>query len=200
MDDSISIIDQIAKYFVNDEDEHSILILPGGGKFADSIRDIDKKYPLSEDAAHWMAILSMEQYAYYIIDNTDLKFTDSLENIGSGVYVILPYRILKKTDELEHSWNTTSDTIGAWIAEKVNAAFVKVTDVDGVLDKEGVLLENMTAKELADMGTTCIDSSMAGFLENNKMDCIVVNGRYPDRVIDAVIGKKTIATYIKGNI
>ena len=43
----------------------SILIVPGGGMFADAVRAADEKFSLSADAAHWMAILGMEQYAFY---------------------------------------------------------------------------------------------------------------------------------------
>lgn len=199
MEHSTTIIDTLLSYFQDGLGKYSILIVPGGGEFANAIRDIDKRHKLSNDAAHWMAILSMEQYAYYILDKSDVKATDSINDIIPGVSVLLPYKLLKETDELEHSWNVTSDSIAAWIAKRTDAIFVKVTDVDGVF-KNGEIQENMTARELAFMGTTCMDSSLANFLKNNKMDCTVINGKYPERVIDAVIGKDTIATHIKGNI
>ncbi|WP_406659736.1 amino acid kinase [Methanolobus sp. ZRKC3] len=201
MEQSATIIDALSAYFGNETEHgnHSILIVPGGGDFADAIRSISKKHQISDDAAHWMAILSMEQYAYYIVDNTGVDHTENIADLSPGVSVLFPYRILKGSDELEHSWNITSDTIGAWVAKKTAATFIKVTDVDGVLE-DGEVIENMTVDELARMGTTCIDSSLAGFLKDNGMNCRVVNGMYPERVIDAVIGKYTIGTCIKGNI
>ena len=33
----------------------------------------------SEEAAHWMAMLAMEQYGYYLADGTDAKLIDNLE-------------------------------------------------------------------------------------------------------------------------
>ena len=46
--------------------EAALLIVPGGGPFADTVRDIDRQIGLSDDAAHWMAILAADQYAHLI--------------------------------------------------------------------------------------------------------------------------------------
>jgi aspartokinase-like uncharacterized kinase len=107
--------------------------------------------------------------------------------------------MLRENDKLAHSWNVTSDTIGAWIARETGSRFIKVTDVDGVI-ADGIVQNRMTARELSRMGITCIDSSLPVFLIENKMDCVVVNGIYPERVINALIGKDVIGTHIKGNI
>jgi len=199
MKHSNAIVNTLLLSLQESENKHSILIVPGGGDFANAIRSIDKKYALSNDATHWMAILSMEQYAYYIADKSNVTSVDSLDNINPGLSLLFPYNILKRTDELEHSWNITSDSIAAWIAKKTDATLIKLTDVDGVFNNE-VLQRQMTADELESMGRTCIDSSLATFLKNNKMDCIVINGKEPERIVDAVIGKDAIGTYIKGNI
>ena len=41
-----------------------VLIVPGGGPFADAVRQMFKRIKIGDDAAHWMAVLSMDQYAY----------------------------------------------------------------------------------------------------------------------------------------
>jgi hypothetical protein len=198
---SASIIDALEDHFgtCGQGNEHSILIIPGGGVFANSVRDISQNCSIGDDASHWMAILSMEQYAYFLIDKTGINSVENIDNIPEGVSVLMPYKMLKETDRLPHSWNVTSDTIGAWIAKETGSRFVKVTDVDGVI-ADDVIQKWMTAQELSRMGVTCIDSSLAGFLMENMMDCVVVNGTYPERVIDAVIGKNVVGTHIKGNI
>src|ERR1700716_3816491 len=43
-----------------------LLIVPGGGPFADAVRDVDRRLGLSDAAAHWMAVLAMDQYAHLI--------------------------------------------------------------------------------------------------------------------------------------
>ena len=43
-----------------------LLIVPGGGAFADTVRDVDRRLGLSDSAAHWMAVLAMDQHAHLI--------------------------------------------------------------------------------------------------------------------------------------
>ncbi len=43
--------------------EAALLIVPGGGPFADIVRDLDRRFGLSDDAAHWMETWAMDKYA-----------------------------------------------------------------------------------------------------------------------------------------
>ena len=43
-----------------------IVLVPGGGPFADAVRDADRTLGLGSDTAHWMAILAMDQYAHLL--------------------------------------------------------------------------------------------------------------------------------------
>src|SRR5215207_9120087 len=45
---------------------HRLVVVPGGGPFADAVREFDARLRLSADAAHWMAILAMDQYAHVL--------------------------------------------------------------------------------------------------------------------------------------
>ena len=198
------IVNKLLEYSENSKDHNvSILIVPGGGIFAGSIRSAGKRYDIGEVAAHWMAILAMEQYGYYLIDKTGARGVDSIDGLPYGVSILLPYRLLKETDELAYSWDVTSDTIAAWVADiagaGVNARFVKVTDVDGVLVND-VLVQEIKATDLLAMGTTCVDIGLPEFVCTRNMGCMVVNGHHPERVIAAVEGEAVIGTYIKGNI
>ncbi|MBN2110515.1 MAG: amino acid kinase, partial [Methanosarcinaceae archaeon] len=117
MEDAPAVVRSLSANFGEnmDEDGFSILLVPGGGQFANNVRSASEKYGIGDDAAHWMAILAMEQYAYYILDRTNITFTDSIEDVPAGVTMMLPYRMLRDADPLPHSWDVTSDTIAAWI-------------------------------------------------------------------------------------
>ncbi len=202
MEDAVPVIRALRARFGTGIDKEciSILIIPGGGIFADAVRSASEKYRIGDDASHWMAILAMEQYAYFIKDRTGISITDSLEDNPFGVTMLLPYRTLKEKDELAHSWDVTADTIAAWTAKQFALpSFVKVTDVDGIY-AEDVVQQFMTVDEVLKMGITCMDAALPAFLKENHMNCIIVNGRHPERVIDAVLGKDIVGTYIKGNI
>src|SRR5580765_1089930 len=40
-----------------------LLVVPGGGPFAEAVRELVRRIKVGEDAAHWMALLGMDQYA-----------------------------------------------------------------------------------------------------------------------------------------
>ena len=186
---------KLVKRIAEEELDADILIVPGGGDFADTIRKVYRERPLSDDAAHWMAILAMNQYAYYLADGTGVPLTDSLK--GSGTRIALPYEILRKEDALPHSWDVTSDTIAAWMARRIGGRLIKATDVDGIFAC-GQLIETIDASKLCDTGETCIDSALPGFLLNNRLDAFVVNGLHTARVAGIIKGEKTTGTLILG--
>ena len=168
-----------------------ILIVPGGSVFADTVRKVDA----SQEAAHWMAVLAMEQYGYYLADGTDVRLVHGLDNTGEGARILLPYTFLKQNDELPHSWDVTSDTIAAWVALKLNARLIKATDVDGIYI-DGELYNELSAVSLIGKDT-CVDAQLPGFLVENKMDCEIVNGNCPGRLVSS-FREKVIKTIIKG--
>jgi len=141
-----------------------------------------------------MAILAMEQYGYYLADGMDVKLTDRLENTN-GTFILLPYNLLKNNDELPHTWDVTSDTIAAWVALKLKARFIKLTDVDGIY-MDGLLQNELNAKELIGK-ETCVDAELPNFLMKNNMNCEIVNGNCPGRVVNALKGN-IIGTLIRG--
>lgn len=177
----------------------SVLIVPGGGPFANTVRAADEKYSLGADAAHWMAVLGMEQYAFYLRDKSSAVAIDLITDIPQGVSILFPYRLLKNEDPLPHTWEVTSDTIAAWAAKQIRARFVKVTDVDGIFE-EGRLIREVSADGLAGNCASCIDPALPPFLLINGMNCLIVNGRYPERLVQAIYGKPVSGTLVKGNI
>ena len=108
--------------------EAALLIVPGGGPFADTVRDLDRQVGLSDDAAHWMAILAMDQYAHLIASRLPsgevVCGPDEIESAlkRRRIPVLAPYQWMRDVDPLPHSWDVTSDSISAWVAGQVGAA------------------------------------------------------------------------------
>src|SRR5712691_9068068 len=110
--------------------ERRLLVVPGGGPFADAVREVDRRLRLSVDAAHWMAVLAMDQYAHLVAARLRggmlvaepreiaAAFNDRLDR---QVPVLAPYRWLREADPLPHAWDVTSDSIAAWVAGRVGA-------------------------------------------------------------------------------
>jgi aspartokinase-like uncharacterized kinase len=105
----------------------SLVIVPGGGPFADAVRAVDQRHTLSSDDAHWMAILGMEQFAVALASRIrNAKLVHGSDGIARAqtrgrIPVLAPYRWLRDSDPLPHSWDVTSDSIAAWIASEIGA-------------------------------------------------------------------------------
>jgi aspartokinase-like uncharacterized kinase len=104
-----------------------LVVFPGGGPFADTVRDVDGKLGLTPSSAHWMAILGMDQYAHVLAEQiAGAEIVDGSAGIAEahehgGVPVLAPYRWLKSADELPHTWSVTSDSLAAYIAALLGA-------------------------------------------------------------------------------
>jgi aspartokinase-like uncharacterized kinase len=180
------------------EGGYSILVVPGGGPMADLIRNLFSRYEISQEAAHWMSILAMEQYGLFLADGTGARITREIQRPRSGVEILLPYQALQKDDfGLMHSWDYTSDAVAALVAMRLNAPQIKATNVDGMI-LAGKLVEEVSASSLLGK-ESCIDQGtlflLQGRLKGRRV--WVLNGRDPNRFVSALkIGKG--GTIIKG--
>lgn len=118
-----------------------VLIVPGGGPFADAVRAVDRELTLSDDAAHWMAVLAMDQYAHLLVSRLR---SAGLASDAAGIAaeldrgrlpVLAPSRWLRDADPLPHSWDVTSDSIAAWVAGEVGARRLVLVKPPGAGDQ-----------------------------------------------------------------
>jgi aspartokinase-like uncharacterized kinase len=184
------------------ENNKKIIIIPGGGEFANVVRKIDKALNISNSLSHKLAIKCMDLIGEVYAEIGNIKAYDTLFNLKreiekEKIAILLPSKILLSTDIAEHSWAITSDSLSLYIGKLLDVREVIIaTDVDGIYDKfpGGKLLNIINANDIK--GLTSVDETFPILLKQFKMNAYVVNGKYPERVIDILEGKHNIYTKI----
>lgn len=104
-----------------------VVVVPGGGLFADAVREAQSKTGIDDKTAHQMAVMAMDQYATLMVGlNPELAIASSeLEIAETGwqhrAIVWKPSPMVLADENLPTSWDLTSDSLAAWLAEKLNA-------------------------------------------------------------------------------
>ncbi|MBX6364753.1 MAG: uridylate kinase [Gemmatimonadetes bacterium] len=183
-------------------DGRRLVVVPGGGPFADVVRRECRFRDPGASAAHWMAILAMDQLARLLVGRLAARGGPAaLAHSRAGIHhalarrrlaVLAPFRWLRAADPLPHSWDVTGDSIAAWVAARLGAPrLVLLKSVDGVVGADGRVLPVV---ERAALGGV-VDGYFCRALEAG-MECWIVNGRHPARVRALLEGAPAPATRI----
>lgn len=100
----------------------NIVIVPGGGAFADKVREIQPLRNLSDKTAHQMALLGMCQFGYLLAGlSENIQLVEDIDsvakNLNKNIPIIwLPTALINDDSEVSASWDFTSDSIALWLA------------------------------------------------------------------------------------
>lgn len=128
-----------------------VVIVPGGGPFADAVRDAQELWGFSDGTAHDMALLAMEQYGLMLAglchSLAPARSQDEIYAVlkNAGVVVWLPAAMAGACDEIPLSWDVTADSLSAWLANRMSAERL-------VLVKSCAIPASLEAAELARLG------------------------------------------------
>lgn len=184
---------------------YRLLWLPGGGDFADQVRAVDARFNLSDSAAHWMAILAMDQTAHLLADlMPGAALVDSLKNAAavcnSGKAAVLaPFALLRQLNPLPHRWQITSDSIAAWLASYGQIQrLVLLKSVAGVYQagtpgNQPKLLTKISREALRRYNI--VDEEFTGIL-SPVTDCWLLDGSQPERLVQLLAEGNTIGTWV----
>lgn len=147
-----------------------LVIVPGGGVFAEQVRITQQQWQYDDRTAHYMAILAMQQMALL------------LQSLCSGLVVVNNVAMIRASmqqhtviwsplsSELDAagipaSWDITSDTLAAWLAVQLSMEHV-------ILLKSAEFSSDSSIAQLSASGV--IDKAFATFVQQHSLqiDCI----------------------------
>jgi aspartokinase-like uncharacterized kinase len=187
----------------------ALLVVPGGGAFADVVRDHDRRFGLGDATAHRLAIVAMDQFGAVLGElipgaeaTTDIRPARPAR--AGRPAVLLPAEVLLREDPLPASWEVTSDSIAAWVAGVAGAGrLVLVKAVDGLhagWPPHGPPPARVGVDELAalraDGGAAGIDAHFPAALREAGVDAWVVDGRDPGTVLALLRDGRATGTLI----
>ncbi len=102
-----------------------VVIVPGGGAFADAVRRAQADFKFSDAAAHRMALLAMHQTGLMLAGlNARLEPAETLAGLrrimaARAIPVWLPSKLAQDDRRIKADWSTTSDGLAARLAERL---------------------------------------------------------------------------------
>ena len=182
---------------------HPLIVVPGGAGFADAVRDADRRFGLRAPTSHRMAILGMEQFGWLLSDLIPravrcADLAQACELAVRQTAVLLPAGL--PLDALPASWQVTSDSVAAWVADRAGAGrLVLVKAVDGLFadwPPRGEPLARLTVAELAALRAGGVDAYLPTVLEQARFETWVISGRDPERLGELLERGTTAGTRI----
>ena len=115
-------LDLLVKY-----SDGKIIIVPGGGLFADAVREAQLVTNANDDVAHELALMAMDQFGILLAGlNSGLVTASSELEIAERGWqhrgiVWLPSKMALADQTIPKNWQVTSDSLSAWLANKLGA-------------------------------------------------------------------------------
>lgn len=106
----------------------AVIIVPGGGPFANTVRAAQDRWHFDDSAAHHMAILGMAQYGLMLCGmnprlcaKTDWRQLHcTFDNGITTVWLPDPFSLAN--EDIETNWEVTSDSLALWLAIKLGVS------------------------------------------------------------------------------
>ena len=151
-----------------------MIIVAGGGCFADSVRFAFKKTKMSEKIANTLALKSTEIFCSYLKDiNKKLYLTTNQRFRENSLNVWLPSLILSNEKSFKKNWNSTSDSVAAWLSTNIKAeglVFIKSLKGFKKINKLG----DLQKKNIIDKNTSTYLKSFKGEIKITGLDILKI--------------------------
>lgn len=165
---------------IKNHSQENIVIVPGGGVFADQVRHTQKQWGFDEQTAHDMALLAMQQMAllFKSINNSfiiaDTVFAVQQAWHKHAVVIWSPGIKELYASSVKASWDVSSDSLAAWLANQLNIQEL-------ILVKSAVIPLSYNIQALQKQGV--IDKAFADFIKNASYKISIINKQMINEVL-----------------
>ena len=152
--------------------DRAVVIVPGGGAFADQVRSAQQRWQFDDQTAHRMAILAMQQMALLINGlKSNFYIARSVTGIREQLYnqkivIWSPDIVELDNASIQASWDITSDSLAAWLAKALSAREL-------ILVKSAMIDPSLSLQQLAKQGI--IDKGFCEFVKQATFKIQVIN-------------------------
>ncbi len=152
----------------------AVVIVPGGGAFADQVRLAQQHWQFDDSTAHHMALLAMQQMALLFKGlKPDFAIADTLSAILdhlNGQKIVIWSPDINELDDagIPASWDITSDSLAAWLAKRLSASEL-------ILVKSAVIDAKLGLHQLAQL--QIVDGAFCGFVAHAAFKIRIINAQ-----------------------
>ncbi len=144
-------------------DENFILIL-GGGIFADSVRKVYSDVNMTEKTGNFLALKSTEIFSHMINQMCDytclVSNLNDLKRKTQKIKIWMPSKTLKDEISFIKNWQSTSDSVAAWLYNKMKSK--------GLIFIKSLTLKQKTYKLSYLISKNVLDKNIDKYLMKNK--------------------------------
>ncbi len=128
-----------------------VVLVPGGGPWADEVREAQKREGFDDGVAHRKALRAMERYGNVLAGmRANLALADDIAAIDEvlrdgQVAVWMPFEMVVADASIPQTWDVSSDSLSAWLARELGAALlvlVKSVTVSDPQMRAGEMMKN----------------------------------------------------------
>lgn len=165
-----------------------LIVVPGGGRFADRVRAEQRAKGMDDTDAHRLAIRAMEQYAAVLcgMEPRLYPIAGISEICGAGgestAAVWLPGKQLAGQHDIPANWQVTSDSLALWFAGKINA--------EALILLKSIPNKTNNAQELAASGY--LDEYFPEMMEKTALRTIACIGINEQEILRKALATTTI--------
>ena len=170
MNDATTLIDCLNT--IEQKYTDKIVLVPGGGVFADQIRLLQQQWKFNDEIAHQMALIAMHQMAL-LLKSIQKSFVLA-SNISDIQQELLNHSVVIWMPDLEElnscgveaSWNITSDSLAAWLAKQLTATEL-------ILVKSAEIPLKLDIRQMQKLGL--LDQAFKEYSNNASYEITIIN-------------------------